>query len=112
MCLSLIGKMNFNTNHTLLRVNISKFTAKDLCAYVPDGIVNNRFKKWYCDNIDHGITHHTFAQSRMRDSCSTSNVRLEAAWGPLDIQKRAWYWEVPTRAHYARRLLRNVKINM
>ncbi|MDR0288756.1 MAG: DUF3971 domain-containing protein [Rickettsiales bacterium] len=55
MYLSLIGKMNFSTNHTLLRVNISKFAAKDLCTYVPDGIVNNRFKKWYCDNIDGDI---------------------------------------------------------
>ncbi|MGL9762272.1 MAG: YhdP family protein [Wolbachia sp.] len=55
MYLSLIGKMNFSTNHTLLRVNISKFAAKDLCSYVPDGIVNNRFKKWYCDNIDGDI---------------------------------------------------------
>ncbi|MGL9688573.1 MAG: YhdP family protein [Wolbachia sp.] len=55
MYLSLIGKMNFSTNHTLLRVNISKFAAKNLCTYVPDGIVNNRFKKWYCDNIDGDI---------------------------------------------------------
>ncbi|MDR2548452.1 MAG: DUF3971 domain-containing protein, partial [Rickettsiales bacterium] len=55
MYLSLIGKMNFSTNHTLLRVNISKLAAKDLCTYVPDGIVNNRFKKWYCDNIDGDI---------------------------------------------------------
>ncbi|MDG7052660.1 MAG: DUF3971 domain-containing protein [Wolbachia endosymbiont of Alcedoecus sp.] len=55
MYLSLIGKMNFSTNHTLLRVNISKFAAKDLCTYVPDSIVNNRFKKWYCDNIDGDI---------------------------------------------------------
>ncbi|MCA7010713.1 YhdP family protein [Wolbachia endosymbiont of Tribolium confusum] len=55
MYLSLIGKMNFSTNHTLLRVNISKFAAKDLCTYVPGGIVNNRFKKWYCDNIDGDI---------------------------------------------------------
>ncbi|KJH39993.1 hypothetical protein DICVIV_14095 [Dictyocaulus viviparus] len=31
--------MNFSTNHTLLRVNIN-------------GIVNNKLKKWYCDNID------------------------------------------------------------
>ncbi|WP_395462836.1 AsmA-like C-terminal domain-containing protein [Wolbachia endosymbiont of Cantharis cryptica] len=50
--LSLMGKMNFSTNHALLRVNISKFAAKDLCTYVPDGIVNNKFKNWYCDNID------------------------------------------------------------
>jgi hypothetical protein len=55
MYLSLIGKMNFSTNHTLLRVNISKFAAKDLCTYIPDGIVNNEFKKWYCDNIDGDI---------------------------------------------------------
>ncbi|MGL9718188.1 MAG: YhdP family protein [Wolbachia sp.] len=55
MYLSLIGKMNFSTNHTLLRINISKFAAKDLCTYVPDSIVNNRFKKWYCDNIDGDI---------------------------------------------------------
>ncbi|MCA4775230.1 AsmA-like C-terminal domain-containing protein [Wolbachia endosymbiont of Mansonella ozzardi] len=55
MYLSLIGKMNFSTNRTLLRVNINKFAAKDLCTYVPDGIVNNEFKKWYCDNIDGDI---------------------------------------------------------
>lgn len=55
MYLSLIGKMNFNTNHTLLRVNISKFAAKDLCTYMPDGIVNNEFRQWYCDNIDGDI---------------------------------------------------------
>ncbi len=53
--LSLIGKMNFSTNHALFRVNISRLVAKDLCTYVPDGIVNNRFKKWYCDNIDGDI---------------------------------------------------------
>ncbi|WP_264706132.1 DUF3971 domain-containing protein [Wolbachia endosymbiont (group A) of Ancistrocerus nigricornis] len=50
--LSLIGKMNFSTSHALLRINISKFAAKDLCTYVPDGVVNNKFKSWYCDNID------------------------------------------------------------
>lgn len=53
--LSLIGKMNFGTNHTLLRVNISKLVAKDLCTYVPDGLVNNEFRKWYCNNIDGNI---------------------------------------------------------
>ncbi len=50
--LSLIGKMNFSTSHALLRINISKFAAKDLCTYVPDGVVNSKFKSWYCDNID------------------------------------------------------------
>ncbi|QTP61596.1 AsmA-like C-terminal domain-containing protein [Wolbachia endosymbiont of Wiebesia pumilae] len=50
--LSLIGKMNFSASHALLRINISKFAAKDLCTYVPDGVVNNKFKSWYCDNID------------------------------------------------------------
>lgn len=50
--LFLIGKMNFGTNHALLRVNISKLVAKDLCTYVPDGLVNNEFRKWYCNNID------------------------------------------------------------
>jgi len=50
--LSLIGKMNFSTSHALLRINISKFAAKDLCTYVPDGIVNSKFRSWYCDNID------------------------------------------------------------
>lgn len=53
--LSLIGKMNFGTNHALLRVNISKLVAKDLCTYVPDGLVNNEFRKWYCNNIDGNI---------------------------------------------------------
>jgi hypothetical protein len=53
--LSLIGKMNFNTNHALMRVNISRFAAKDLCTYVPDGVVNSEFKSWYCDNIDGNI---------------------------------------------------------
>lgn len=53
--LSLIGKMNFNTNHALMRVNISKFVAKDLCIYIPSGIVNNEFQSWYCDNIDGNI---------------------------------------------------------
>ncbi|WCR58368.1 YhdP family protein [Wolbachia endosymbiont of Ctenocephalides felis wCfeJ] len=54
--LSLMGKMNFNTNNVLLRVNISKLAAKDLCTYIPDGgIINNKFKKWYCDNIDGDI---------------------------------------------------------
>ncbi|MGL9732972.1 MAG: YhdP family protein [Wolbachia sp.] len=55
MYLSLIGKINISTKHTMLRVNISKFAAKDLCIYVPDGTMNNRFKKWYCDNIDGDI---------------------------------------------------------
>ncbi|WP_341816687.1 AsmA-like C-terminal domain-containing protein [Wolbachia endosymbiont (group A) of Agelastica alni] len=50
--LSLIGKMNFSTSHALLRINISKFAAKDLCTYVPDSVVNSKFKSWYCDNID------------------------------------------------------------
>ncbi|NSM56724.1 DUF3971 domain-containing protein [Wolbachia endosymbiont of Atemnus politus] len=53
--LSLMGKINFNTNNALLRVNISKLAAKDLCTYVPDGIVNNEFKKWYCNNVDGNI---------------------------------------------------------
>ncbi|APR97737.1 YhdP family protein [Wolbachia endosymbiont of Folsomia candida] len=53
--LSLIGKMNFNTNHALMRVNISKIAAKDLCVYVPGGVVNDEFKSWYCDNIDGNI---------------------------------------------------------
>ncbi len=53
--LSLIGKMNFGTNHALLRVNISKLVAKNLCTYVPDGLVNNEFRKWYCNNIDGNI---------------------------------------------------------
>ncbi|QOD38207.1 YhdP family protein [Candidatus Wolbachia massiliensis] len=53
--LSLMGKMNFNTNHALLRVNISKLAAKDLCIYVPGGVVNDEFKNWYCDNIDGDI---------------------------------------------------------
>ncbi|QKX02958.1 hypothetical protein GOY07_01925 [Wolbachia endosymbiont of Litomosoides sigmodontis] len=53
--LSLIGKMNFNTNHALFRVDISKFAAKDLCTYVPDDIINNEFKRWYCHNIDGDI---------------------------------------------------------
>ncbi|MGL9757927.1 MAG: YhdP family protein [Wolbachia sp.] len=53
--LSLMGKMNFGTNHALLRVNISKLVAKDLCTYVPDGLVNNEFRKWYCNNIDGNI---------------------------------------------------------
>ncbi|MDX5462607.1 MAG: AsmA-like C-terminal domain-containing protein [Wolbachia endosymbiont of Tetragnatha montana] len=52
MYLSLIGKMNFSTSHALLRINISKFAAKDLCTYVPDSVVNSKFKSWYCDNID------------------------------------------------------------
>lgn len=52
MYLSLIGKMNFSTSHALLRINISKFAAKDLCTYVPDGVVNSKFKSWYCDNIN------------------------------------------------------------
>ncbi|OAB82531.1 hypothetical protein WSTR_00115 [Wolbachia endosymbiont of Laodelphax striatellus] len=55
MYLSLIGKMNFSTSHALLRVNISKLVAKDLCTYVPDGIVNDQFRKWYCGNIDGNI---------------------------------------------------------
>ncbi|WP_265037993.1 DUF3971 domain-containing protein [Wolbachia endosymbiont (group A) of Hylaeus communis] len=50
--LSLIGKMNFGTSHALLRINISKFAAKDLCTYIPDSVVNSKFKSWYCDNID------------------------------------------------------------
>ncbi|MDX5507575.1 MAG: AsmA-like C-terminal domain-containing protein [Wolbachia endosymbiont of Hylaeus sinuatus] len=50
--LSLIGKMNFSTSHALLRINISKFAAKDLCTYIPDSVVNSKFKSWYCDNID------------------------------------------------------------
>ncbi|WP_025263990.1 YhdP family protein [Wolbachia endosymbiont of Onchocerca volvulus] len=50
--ISLMGKMNFSTSNALLRVNISKFAARDLCTYVPDGIVNSKFKKWYCRNID------------------------------------------------------------
>ncbi|WCR53649.1 MAG: hypothetical protein PG981_000671 [Wolbachia endosymbiont of Ctenocephalides orientis wCori] len=49
--LSLVGKMNLNTSHALLRMNISKFEAKDLCTYVPDGVVNDNLKKWYCENI-------------------------------------------------------------
>ncbi|QKX01706.1 hypothetical protein GOY13_02020 [Wolbachia endosymbiont of Cruorifilaria tuberocauda] len=49
--LSLIGKINFNTNNALLMVNISRLTTRDLCTYVPDGIVNNKFKKWYCNHI-------------------------------------------------------------
>lgn len=53
--LSLIGKMNFSTSHALLRINISKFAAKDLCTYVPDGVVNSKFKSWYCDNIDGNV---------------------------------------------------------
>ncbi|WP_353287729.1 AsmA-like C-terminal domain-containing protein [Wolbachia endosymbiont (group B) of Gerris lacustris] len=53
--LSLIGKMNFSTSHALLRINISKFAAKDLCTYVPDGVVNSKFKSWYCDNINGDI---------------------------------------------------------
>ncbi|WP_425383845.1 AsmA-like C-terminal domain-containing protein [Wolbachia endosymbiont (group A) of Scoparia ambigualis] len=50
--LSLIGKMNFGTSHALLRINISKFAAKDLCTYIPDSVVNSKFKSWYCNNID------------------------------------------------------------
>ncbi|EEH12250.1 YhdP family protein, partial [Wolbachia endosymbiont of Muscidifurax uniraptor] len=50
--LSLIGKMNFSTSHALLRINISKFAAKDLCTYIPDSVVNSKFKSWYCDNIE------------------------------------------------------------
>ncbi|MDM8334971.1 YhdP family protein [Wolbachia pipientis] len=53
--LSLMGKMNFSTNNALLRVNVSKFAAKDLCTYIPDGIVNSEFKNWYCNNIDGDI---------------------------------------------------------
>ncbi|WP_088414117.1 YhdP family protein [Wolbachia endosymbiont of Wuchereria bancrofti] len=53
--LSLMGKMNFSSNHALFRVNISKFAAKDLCTYVPDDIMNNEFKSWYCDNVDGNI---------------------------------------------------------
>ncbi|WP_425383549.1 AsmA-like C-terminal domain-containing protein [Wolbachia endosymbiont (group A) of Melieria omissa] len=53
--LSLIGKMNFGTSHALLRINISKFAAKDLCTYIPDSVVNSKFKSWYCDNIDGDI---------------------------------------------------------
>ncbi|WP_353270384.1 AsmA-like C-terminal domain-containing protein [Wolbachia endosymbiont (group A) of Myopa testacea] len=53
--LSLIGKMNFSTSHALLRINISKFAAKDLCTYVPDSVVNSKFRSWYCDNINGDI---------------------------------------------------------
>ncbi|WP_265021725.1 DUF3971 domain-containing protein [Wolbachia endosymbiont (group A) of Icerya purchasi] len=53
--LSLIGKMNFSTSDALLRINISKFAAKDLCTYVPDSVVNSKFKSWYCDNIDGNV---------------------------------------------------------
>ncbi|MGL9718235.1 MAG: YhdP family protein [Wolbachia sp.] len=53
--LSLMGKMNFSTDNALLRVNVSKFAAKDLCTYVPNDIVKNEFRKWYCDNIDGDI---------------------------------------------------------
>ncbi|MDD9336751.1 MAG: AsmA-like C-terminal domain-containing protein [Wolbachia sp.] len=55
MYLSLIGKMNLGTNHALLRMNISKFATKDLCIYVPYGVVNDEFKSWCCDNIDGNV---------------------------------------------------------
>lgn len=53
--ISLIGKMNLNTNHALFRVNISKFTTKDLCTYMPDNMVNNKLREWCCNNINGDI---------------------------------------------------------
>ncbi|MBD0391589.1 AsmA-like C-terminal domain-containing protein [Wolbachia endosymbiont of Pentalonia nigronervosa] len=49
--LSLIGKIYLSKNHASLRANISKFATQDLCTYVPDGMVNDEFKNWYCSNI-------------------------------------------------------------
>ncbi|WP_168464718.1 YhdP family protein [Wolbachia endosymbiont of Ctenocephalides felis wCfeT] len=53
--LSLMGKMNFDIKHALFRVNISRLAAKDLCVYVPDGVLNKKFQDWYCENIDGNI---------------------------------------------------------
>ncbi|QKX02281.1 YhdP family protein [Wolbachia endosymbiont of Dirofilaria (Dirofilaria) immitis] len=53
--LSLIGKINLSTNNALLRANIGRLAARDLCTYVPDSVVNSKFKKWYCRNINGNI---------------------------------------------------------
>ncbi|MCV3769871.1 MAG: AsmA family protein, partial [Wolbachia pipientis] len=53
--LSLIGKMNFSTNNAFLKVNISRLTVRNLCAYILNDMVNNKFRKWYCRNIDGDI---------------------------------------------------------
>jgi len=39
--------------------------------------------------LDQGITHHAFAHSRLRGSCSTFNGMVEVVRGPRDMQRRA-----------------------
>ena len=72
--LSLVGKINFNTNHSLLRMNISKFEAKDLCTYVPDDAVNAEFKKWYCDNIAGDIVNTVLSFNGKTNNLTNGNL--------------------------------------
>ncbi|MDN5247637.1 MAG: AsmA-like C-terminal domain-containing protein [Wolbachia endosymbiont of Tyrophagus putrescentiae] len=76
MYLSLVGKMNFGTNHALLRVNISKFSAKDVCAYMPDSAA--KFKDWYCSNIDGDIVNTVIDFSGKVNESNLSNVKITA----------------------------------
>lgn len=76
--LSLIGKIHFNTNYALLRANISKFAAKDLCTYVPDNIVNDEFKNWYCNNTDGDILNTIIDFSGKINSGNLSDITVIA----------------------------------
>jgi len=76
--LSLIGKIHFNTNYASLRANISKFAAKDLCTYVPDNIVNDKFKDWYCNNTDGDILNTIIDFSGKINSGNLSDITVIA----------------------------------
>ncbi|OEY86529.1 hypothetical protein BIY23_03660 [Wolbachia pipientis] len=52
---SVSGKMNINTDQGLLRVNISKFSVQDLCVYIPNNIINDELRAWYCNNVSGDI---------------------------------------------------------
>ncbi len=76
--ISLIGKVNLGTENALLRVNINKFTIKDLCSYVPDELLSNEFKNWLCYNVDGDILNTIIAFSGKVNSGSLSDAQVTA----------------------------------
>ncbi|MBV0899699.1 MAG: DUF3971 domain-containing protein [Wolbachia endosymbiont of Fragariocoptes setiger] len=75
---SLIGKVNIHTNHALLRMNISKTSAHNLCVYTPNGMINDKFRSWYCDNIDGNISNGIIEFRGKINNIQLSNIHFIA----------------------------------